>query len=80
MKFSYEGCKAHLLRGYQYSYSFTSVDNSFKIITKMGGEMVASGEYVGNGFKFTVNLLKLDLKKFVDTYEKFMKKNLAPRL
>lgn len=70
MRFAYEGAKANLSRGYQYSYSFTVVENSFEIITnKMGGEIVGTTEYVGkDGFKIKASLMKLDLKRFVEAF------------
>jgi murein tripeptide amidase MpaA len=77
VRFAYEGAKAHLSRGYKYSYSFAVVDNSLQIITKMGGEIAATTEYAGEGFKFKATLLKTDLQKFVDSYEKFTKKQAA---
>jgi hypothetical protein len=74
VRFAYEGAKAYLSRGYKYSYGFMMVENAIQIIIKMGGKIVASTDYVGEGFKFTVNLVRLELKKFVESYERFTRK------
>lgn len=65
----YEACKYQFERGYRYVIAGSVVEPSFRLLTKLGGEVLKHIEAVMPTFTCQINIIKNDFKKLIEICE-----------